>query len=191
MQWLGFKTKLTASWSAVAFLQSSTYTAPPICILSACYFDIAIKSWGLFMCACTTRILAVASIREQQLFPSAHPEVRRLIEWIRYMPQVHAVIHNLEHLWAKLQGFRSANLKINEIGQSTKLAPLASSFSSIPKFRGKFKFTIILIMHTSELKTCIKLPGDLGMSEKVKKQVVSTQCLAITFSWRFAFLNPL
>ena len=34
------------------------------------------------------------------------------------------------------------------------------------------------IIILTELQIYIKLPGDLGMSKKVKKKVVSTQCLA-------------
>ena len=37
--------------------------------------------------------------------------------------------------------------------------------------------SLLQFYKTSELKICIRLPGDLGMSEKVKKQVVSAQCL--------------
>ena len=38
-------------------------------------FDIAIRARGLFACACATRILATASIRERWLLRSARPEV--------------------------------------------------------------------------------------------------------------------
>ena len=43
-------------------------------------FDIAIQARGLFTWACATRILAVASIRERQLFRLARPEVQRQFE---------------------------------------------------------------------------------------------------------------
>ena len=38
-------------------------------------------------------------------------------------------------------------------------------------------FCVAFALYTSELKNYVKLPGDLGISEKVNKQVVSTQCL--------------
>ena len=97
------------SWSATGLLQSGTYTALPIRFLiffqwfhmmitlrasknaellwtayvfvSIMYsFDIAIQARGLFTWACATRILAVASIRERQLFRLARPEVQRQFE---------------------------------------------------------------------------------------------------------------
>ena len=114
-----FEANLPASWSAAALLQSGTYIhgasnpfprfyfvlpmtshvdRPPC--LKKCQTTVPIlilpfKSWGLFTCACATRILATASIRERWLFCSARPEVWWLIEsdvwsskYIRYMSLV-------------------------------------------------------------------------------------------------------
>ena len=109
MRWLGFEANLPA-WSAAALLQRGTYTAPPIrslvffqwvhtmialryskmpnvsrqraflylsCIL---IWYLPFETRGLFTCACATRLLAAASIRERRLFHSACPEVRRQFE---------------------------------------------------------------------------------------------------------------
>ena len=74
------------------------------CTYCVCSFGIAIQAWGLFTWACATRILAAASIREWWLFPSARPEVRRLIEsgvWSNkygnYSRRVMCVLWALEH----------------------------------------------------------------------------------------------
>ena len=81
MRWLGFEANIPA-WSAFALLQSSTYTAPPICFLVffqwfhtmialraskiaellwtawVIAYTLAIRDTRLFTCACATRILA-------------------------------------------------------------------------------------------------------------------------------------
>ena len=70
------------------FIQSSTFDGTS--------YPIPIEWQGLLKCAHSTRILAVATIRERPLFLSAHLEVRlnlrvvtnrerRLIEWIRHI----------------------------------------------------------------------------------------------------------
>jgi len=89
--------RLTKNCNVVAWFWSQPFQLdqPPLhasknaklpwtaCILVPIVYTLLILSFetrGLFMCACATRILAAASIRERQLFRSAHPEVRRQFE---------------------------------------------------------------------------------------------------------------
>ena len=106
MWWLGYEANLPA-WSAAALLQSGTtwhlqsvpsfssneftrclpsvtQKMPNVSRQRAFLYLSCILIWylpfetrGLFTCACATRLLAVASIRERRLFHSACPEVWR------------------------------------------------------------------------------------------------------------------